>query len=780
MKLVILYIFFALQISGWAQFAFGQQSNIPHSIPPEITGQNSINPDEQEDTTQVVTIENLLNNLVLSASNREESARTAPAWVITLTRKEIAERGYQELSDLFNDLPGIDVIRPHGDTYFRTYWRGHRTLIGSSYLLLVDGLIFNHLYLNEGEIIAALPLSAVERVEIVYGPASAIYGPNAEMGVINVITRAHAQKQEGVQTRAQFKLSIPTGSNFDFKDMSKVADSWLHWQNGQTWLSAAARFDTVVLDPSLEGQFEYTDDQYYTERRFYGAFLRRSELAGPFRSENRKQAVDLRLGYGDTEVGFQRYRMRGGGGVVYPADRAPNRIPYVTFEQSLYLRHQQEYSQTFSVSFLLRYRESHIDSPTTWLEFDHAVQQVTLQYWQSSNYAYTASLDFSVSAFQGLLTRQDELVIDFGGRYERRDLERDYIRNGEYYWDPSIPLVGTSSIPSYIFPQPTRAERHLSNRDSVDTFGLYLLGRYQIVNGHYLNLGIRMDYNSFFGDLTPIFRGGYVGQLFPELTLKLLYGQALREPNRRVLFGGFSASGSNVELKRERSQTLELSIAYQLEHFAIQTNAWMVDIGLVSNNGDQVRPPRTPGGTSISEIVTNRLMIGADLSTTLLFPLSATSTIKAWVYYSILFLTEAETEGEDGTANRRAIGDLAQHKVLGGITADVHQTFSSTILGRCISDRPTVATNPIDTVVGYCEADLNLSFRDLIIPGIWFSIGAKNILDTQYNHPGIGSADSGDTPGTWQDGVWTGSEGYFNSLLPQPGRIISLQLGIDL
>src|SRR5207344_324211 len=102
----------------------------------------------------------------------------------------IRQRGYLNLSEILDDLPGMDMVRPWGDTFLKDYWRGYRNTIGEPFLILLDGVVFNHLYFNTAEVgLTTFPLSNVERVEVVYGPASSVYGPNAFMGVINVITR---------------------------------------------------------------------------------------------------------------------------------------------------------------------------------------------------------------------------------------------------------------------------------------------------------------------------------------------------------------------------------------------------------------------------------------------------------------------------------------------------------------------------------------------------------------------------------------------------------------
>src|SRR6185437_5956330 len=107
---------------------------------------------------------------------------------------DLEARGYTELLDLFDDLPGMDVVRPWGDDYIKVYWRGYRTDVNFPFLLLVDGQELNSLWSGDASAAAAMPMSEIDHVEIVYGPVSAVYGANAFMGVVNVITLAGAGK----------------------------------------------------------------------------------------------------------------------------------------------------------------------------------------------------------------------------------------------------------------------------------------------------------------------------------------------------------------------------------------------------------------------------------------------------------------------------------------------------------------------------------------------------------------------------------------------------------
>src|SRR5690348_13521160 len=81
--------------------------------------------DDDGDDLSDMSLEQLLAVNVTTASNMSESQSRAPGVVIRLTRDEMEARGYKELLDLFDDLPGMDVVRPWGDDYVKVYWRGY-------------------------------------------------------------------------------------------------------------------------------------------------------------------------------------------------------------------------------------------------------------------------------------------------------------------------------------------------------------------------------------------------------------------------------------------------------------------------------------------------------------------------------------------------------------------------------------------------------------------------------------------------------------------------------
>lgn len=93
---------------------------------------------KQSESDDLQSLLELLNTPVVSASRTAEKLSSAPATVIVISRSDIAKRGYTDVSQMLNDLPGMQVVRPFGDSQVKNYWRGYRSFIGDPYLLMVN------------------------------------------------------------------------------------------------------------------------------------------------------------------------------------------------------------------------------------------------------------------------------------------------------------------------------------------------------------------------------------------------------------------------------------------------------------------------------------------------------------------------------------------------------------------------------------------------------------------------------------------------------------------
>src|SRR5579859_2040206 len=150
----------------------------------------------QQDTGRLesLSLRDLLNVKITTASKTSQDQEMAPATVIVISREQIRSRGYQSLLDLLYDLPEMkvdDKVRSHLDNNF--VMRG--TPGQEKFVILLDGVRISSPTNETMPIIENYPVYLAEQVEIVIGPASALYGADAASGVINIITRKASSRK---------------------------------------------------------------------------------------------------------------------------------------------------------------------------------------------------------------------------------------------------------------------------------------------------------------------------------------------------------------------------------------------------------------------------------------------------------------------------------------------------------------------------------------------------------------------------------------------------------
>src|SRR2546428_617733 len=141
---------------------------------------------------------------VYAASKIEQKTTEAPSSITIVTADEIKRYGYRTLADVLQSVQGFNA------SYDRNYaFLGARGVslgdFNSRVLLLVDGHRVND-NLTDGAFIETafiLDIDLVDRVEIIRGPGSVLYGNNAFFGVINVITR-QGKQLNGVESSFEF------------------------------------------------------------------------------------------------------------------------------------------------------------------------------------------------------------------------------------------------------------------------------------------------------------------------------------------------------------------------------------------------------------------------------------------------------------------------------------------------------------------------------------------------------------------------------------------------
>ena len=137
--------------------------------------------------------------MVFGASERLQPVTEAPASVTFITAQEIARFGYRSLADILRSVRGMYVTDDRNFSYVGMRGFGKPGDYNSRILLLINGHRVNDNVFGQAEIGAEFGLDPAmfERVEIIRGPASSLYGDSAFFAVVNVITRTGASLNGG-------------------------------------------------------------------------------------------------------------------------------------------------------------------------------------------------------------------------------------------------------------------------------------------------------------------------------------------------------------------------------------------------------------------------------------------------------------------------------------------------------------------------------------------------------------------------------------------------------
>lgn len=197
-----------------------------------------------------LSLDALLNPTITTATKSVRTLEQTPSIVSVFGREDIERLGARQLIDLLRYVPGFYEVGAQLERNVAI--RGIHASSPSHFVVLLDGLPLND-FLFSSSSPDAFSLEMAERVEIIRGPGSAIYGANALMGVVNIITRRPTDELHLRQTltvglrsevRADLSLAAPVGRQ-----------GAGFFASGSFWRQNGTRTDAVpgedVLAPSL-------------------------------------------------------------------------------------------------------------------------------------------------------------------------------------------------------------------------------------------------------------------------------------------------------------------------------------------------------------------------------------------------------------------------------------------------------------------------------------------------------------------------------------------------
>jgi outer membrane receptor for ferrienterochelin and colicins len=458
-----------------------------------------------------LSLEELLTIKISTASLRPQEVREAPATIYVVTEEDFRRYGYRDLKDVLRNLPGIDYIWPGshlagGQRGFSSYWELTK--------LLINGQEANALPNDAAFIGNQFNLTGVKRVEIVQGPASVLYGPEAFSGVINIITKDAENSPEKselagmtgggdhsslggngafhtVAKRGPLGLAIggylDGGRYADFTDFVKTAGYAEGHRDLRTYL--------------LEHGYPYRND--YSDLKFNAdlAYSPREKFkltAGALYVETQQGAGlefnPLAFTNDNTTLGQMHFHAGGEYG-----------FPTVPVKATLAYQHIGE-------DFLNRFQSSDTSAGFPPLLAAFNFENSTLD-------AVNLQIDYFPSAI-------DNYFLAGAGMRDTRVAEP--ATTGLYPYD-SLPGQSEHMLGRYIYP-PTGLFSNLRNVLHQNRVYGYAQDQQSLLGKRIqLTAGMRYDYNDAYGDIWD-FRSGIVLHPLPGYTLRGLYGQGFREP----------------------------------------------------------------------------------------------------------------------------------------------------------------------------------------------------------------------------------------------------------
>jgi len=193
-----------------------------------------------------LSLEELMNVEVVTATKSSQSAAKAPATILVVTEEQIAARGYTSLMDVFLDLPDVKA-----ENYYGSGNVALRGIMGMQYFqILIDGMRISSPTNEWLPIMEDYPVNLAKQIEIVYGPASALYGADAVSGVINIITRKPDKESLMVDVSTSYGSYGKTNNTFfigkKFKENASLVFSAQYFYDETPPLDKFFRNDTLL------------------------------------------------------------------------------------------------------------------------------------------------------------------------------------------------------------------------------------------------------------------------------------------------------------------------------------------------------------------------------------------------------------------------------------------------------------------------------------------------------------------------------------------------------
>ncbi len=724
---------------------------------------------------------------VVSVSKKEENIYETPATAILITNQQLQDRGYLDLEALLHDLPGFDISRSNGNLYSHIYQRGYRSINTNRTLFLIDGVEENDLWSSNVYLSRQYALSNIKNIEIVYGPASTMYGSNAFLGVINIITKEpedfiKAGKQFGMNTRTGYgsyntkffdgtlafrsknnDVSASVTGRIFFSDEQDLSSYPEHDFASYTFENDASHYRSVLDITDSEEVVDflsnhpgesslYTVNNDSTEIILTDEGVRKAIDADNtiydnvrFKDMTQAYSVNAKLKIYDFLIGWNTWSKAEGTGSQYTD------LIYLTSEQGgtwrprhgyLYAKYDKDLSSKFNISNFLRYKVH---------DFDHkngVVVQPARYYLGNYNLNNLVNGDIpsylNVYLFQKSNQLREELKILYQPSH-RIDVVAGFEARfssiqGDYYKALTDSAQEKGSAGTDI-----PGGNQFFSRD----LGFYIQSGINVFRNAKVTLGLRYD-NNLVRETQ-----GYGNAFNPRLAfvltpgnfiIKGIYAEAFKDATNREKY-------STTEEKREfpnpflqpekvknyefvlghsffdKSLMLNVSSYYSKYSNIIQEVRVRKDDGTYTNQNQAVGRAEICGINAISDYRKDNLRIYANYTYTLPYAIDPKNSEG-----------NLQTDSLGNPYHKLRISDIAAHQANFGVNYTFKQIFNFNIRANFVGEKQTgydttVPSNP-ETFAPYFLLNGTVSYSPKKT-GLTLQVTGFNLLNKEYFSPGL-------------------------------------------
>ena len=480
---------------------------------------------------------------VASASKRLQKVSEAPANSVVITQEEIRDRGYCNLKDLLRDLPGMETIE-YSFSEYGTLVPVRGVIGNNKILVLINGMRVNPpggedmIFRNDESIRFA------KRVEVVYGPGSTLYGPDAVSAVINIVTidpskeKGHGSAFAAGGNHNTFEGGLGVWTPLKEKDSGILAYGQFFDGEGTNYPSSYPDYMAFNQQAFESGNPAAWDSEYSRPNQGTNAFA-------------------LLQGESTTLQIWHRESKRSSAQAINPIILYSDQARWGDRSDVARIENKIDLAPKVNLKSSLTYNSYETDSDAQYV------------FLSGGSYFYSDQ-----KYARGRSTALEEQVawdplpgLNFIGGVSYTDYESVPKATVPGGFDRDSSLVDQSSQLTYVDAQGLTHTVNQLSELTYETVGAYIQGDWEATDRLRFVAGVRIDHHSRFSEVPVNPRASVIYNVTDDFAVKYIFGKAYVAPppyfTNLTFYNGTAINIPNYNLSPEKVTSNELNFLYQ-------------------------------------------------------------------------------------------------------------------------------------------------------------------------------------------------------------------------